>query len=238
MLFQPIEESSRLVFARTTSAQQAEKSGAAKKATPPAGLSLLYALLSLYILLGLFLATFAPPFATPALLLVAGPRWALQTRAPVLLAAYASAYLPMLALNGVLEAFLQASAPTSALKAYDGILMLASATFCVALAAAPTLRIERGGADLIFASTVSAGVRAAYCARHAMRLGEAPRLRPSAATVLLFGAAAAGLNWSAGKERGNRDELERSGPRGIIKGAMGRHVGLGIATVVGCLAMW
>lgn len=86
LVFQPIEEASRAYFSRN-----------------PHHASSLAAILRAYLLLALVLLALAPPAAPLLLSLVAGPRWA-GSGAGDCLAAYMY-YLPLMAVNGVAEAF-------------------------------------------------------------------------------------------------------------------------------------
>ena len=118
VLFQPLEESSRALFARLIPASsdpaddQGKSSGAAdgtKQAT-----SYLSRLLHAYLILGILVFSLGPPLSRPALALVAGSRWS-ETEAPLVLASYCY-YIPLLALNGVLEAFVAAVATPAQLR--------------------------------------------------------------------------------------------------------------------------
>ena len=118
-LFQPIEEAAFLAFARkeggieeteekegnnskTRSSSRSAKSGDIERAN--ALLSLLCRCVSL---VGATGAAFGPPFAFALVRFAYGKKWACETAAPRALGAYA-AYTALLALNGVLEAFVHA----------------------------------------------------------------------------------------------------------------------------------
>ena len=101
IILQPIEESSRSLFGRLPASQTASKT----KDSP-----ILYqakahltTLIRLYLLLCLFATCLGPPLAPILLRLVAGSRWT-YTEAPSVLAIYCY-YIPLLAINGILEAF-------------------------------------------------------------------------------------------------------------------------------------
>lgn len=112
LLFQPLEESSRSLFARLLPASPAPSS-------PPHSLpqasTYLHSLLHAYTLLSLLTTTLFPPLAPLLLSLLAGPRWS-STEAPLVLAAYAY-YIPLLAINGILEAYVSAVATPAQLRA-------------------------------------------------------------------------------------------------------------------------
>ena len=124
VLFQPLEESSRALFARLMPPTSdlfhdpgadlsSEKLTAAADGTTQAT-SYLARLLHAYLILGILAFALGPPLSSPALGLVAGSRWS-QTEAPLVLASYCY-YIPLLALNGVLEAFVAAVATPAQLR--------------------------------------------------------------------------------------------------------------------------
>lgn len=181
-MLQPLEESARLTFASTLGASSTEKNGSegregsenndeSSRAAATTARSLLHTLLSFYALMACFLFIFCrTSITTPLLLLVAGPRWALHTSAPSILAAYGAFYLPVMAFNGLLEGYVQACASPQQLARYDGVLLCASALFVATLGAFHALdRTLRGilapEVALVIASTVSTATRATYCFR-------------------------------------------------------------------------
>lgn len=101
IILQPIEESSRSLFGRLPASQTASKN----KDNPilSQAKTHLTTLLRLYLLLSLFATSLGPPLAPILLRLVAGSRWT-HTEAPGVLATYCY-YIPLLAINGILEAF-------------------------------------------------------------------------------------------------------------------------------------
>jgi len=143
LLFQPIEESSRGVFGRllakpssspsSPSLVPPSSSASTKTPTPTPTPALLSAhtylthLLHLYSLLSLLLLTIAPTIAPLLLAHIAGPRWSL-TSAPAVLSLYCY-YLPLLALNGILEAFVSAAASPAQLRAQSAWMLAFSAGF-------------------------------------------------------------------------------------------------------------
>ncbi|KAL7276303.1 Oligosaccharide translocation protein rft1 [Rhizina undulata] len=105
MLFQPLEESSRNLFAKLLSPS---KSGAVDPSSLASSENILKILLKLYLLLSIFAAALGPPFAPIALNILAGSRWAQSNAGPVL--ANYCYYIPLLAINGITEAFVQSVA--------------------------------------------------------------------------------------------------------------------------------
>ena len=130
VFFQPIEEASRTLLAQLlpplsdtsrsagSKEQQAvgQDSVALRQAT-----TYLTLLLRLYALLALVLMTLAPPLTSPLLSLVAGSRWT-ATEAPSVLSAYCY-YIPLLAINGLLEAYVSAVATPAQLRTQSVVMV-------------------------------------------------------------------------------------------------------------------
>ena len=129
ILFQPIEESSRSFFARLlNNAPPPKTSSLATKDAHPKSSSydcqppnpfahaahFLSTFLQLYLLFSTTILALGPTIAPLLLRTVAGPRWA-HTEAPSVLAAYCY-YIPLLAINGILEAFVSAVANPAELR--------------------------------------------------------------------------------------------------------------------------
>lgn len=106
MLFQPIEESSRNLFARLCATSS--KSSQPDQANVRQAKKVLTDILKLYNIIGLIACGIGPTVAPLLLRIVAGVRWA-DTEAGEVLATYCY-YIPLLALNGVTEGFVAAVA--------------------------------------------------------------------------------------------------------------------------------
>ncbi|PKI83230.1 Oligosaccharide translocation protein rft1 [Malassezia vespertilionis] len=121
--------------------------------------ALLALLLHAQLVLGTLLITFGPPLAHPFLLAVAGPRWAVDpqsgaaSHAAHIFSAYFY-YLPIMGINGLVEAFLQSTAAPQILSRYSYTLLLSSLVFV------GTLWIGRGEAVLVLANCAGLGLRA------------------------------------------------------------------------------
>lgn len=158
VLFQPIEESSRSRFGRLLPSQP--KSGSKIKPTETKSIAQAKAHLStflhLYLLLTLLAITLGPPLSPPLLRTVAGARWS-TTEAPAVLASYCY-LIGLLAINGILEAFVTAVAtPTQV-----GRQNLWMAGFSVAFAGTGflVLRVlEMGARGLVVTNAVVMGLR-------------------------------------------------------------------------------
>ncbi|KAF2145104.1 uncharacterized protein K452DRAFT_265730 [Aplosporella prunicola CBS 121167] len=114
MLFQPIEESSRNLFAKLCAPEKPPSSSPAKPSLRQAR-TILTLILRLYHLISLAACAVGPTLAPLLLRLVAGARWA-DTEAGDTLATYCF-YVPLLALNGVTEAFVASVAGNAELAA-------------------------------------------------------------------------------------------------------------------------
>jgi oligosaccharide translocation protein RFT1 len=127
MLFQPIEETSRNIFAQLCSkdsvsdsskpkdgklkdakSKEKEKEAPIKPESAYKARDLLQNILRLYGIIALVACTIGPTFSPLLLRLVAGPRWATPQASDVLVS-YCY-YIPLLAINGVTEAFVAATA--------------------------------------------------------------------------------------------------------------------------------
>jgi oligosaccharide translocation protein RFT1 len=123
LVFQPVEETSRSYFSRLLAPQgpdsrildkdnsQAPSTTPASKAAASKAASDLATVIRCYVALSIPLTAIGPTAAPLVLFLIAGPRWALSG-AGACLSAYVW-YIPVMALNGVLEAFV-ASVATQA----------------------------------------------------------------------------------------------------------------------------
>ncbi|KAI4682149.1 uncharacterized protein J4E88_005038 [Alternaria novae-zelandiae] len=164
MLFQPIEESSRNMFAKlcanvetssSTEKKDLKKSDEQKQNLAQAS-RVLSTILRLYGIISLFAVTLGPVLAPVLLSIVAGQKWS-ATSASQVLSTYCY-YIPFLAINGVTEAFVAAVATNKELYAQSismGIffaLFAGSAWFFIG-------QLEMGGNGVVLANTVNMGLR-------------------------------------------------------------------------------
>ncbi|KAK2040703.1 Rft-1-domain-containing protein [Colletotrichum somersetense] len=103
LVLQPVEESSRSYFSRLLSTSQDAQTKTPSRETLATASQHLHTLLRLYLLLSSVVVSIGPVAAPPLLSLVAGSRWAGEGAGDVL-AVYCY-YIPLLAINGVAEAF-------------------------------------------------------------------------------------------------------------------------------------
>lgn len=162
LVLQPVEESSRNYFSRllsglSSSGRQTRSSS--HTAVRQAGTDL-QALLKVYTMLSLVVVTFGPTAAPLLLSLVAGPRWA-TSGAGSCLSAYAY-YIPLLAINGVAEAFVASVASDAEVHRQSAWMTGFSVVF--ATAGYVFLRVMGMGAvGLVLANIVNMLCRIIWC---------------------------------------------------------------------------
>jgi hypothetical protein len=166
MLFQPIEESSRNLFAKLcadstpisepkTSQRKSEEATEQENNVKQAS-NILTTVLRLYSILSLFAACLGPTIAPILLSIVAGKKWS-ETSASETLSMYCY-YIPFLAFNGVTEAFVAAVATNKELyiqSIFMGVffaLFAGSAWFFIG-------QLGWGGSGVVAANSVNMGLR-------------------------------------------------------------------------------
>ncbi|KAI2467972.1 Rft-1-domain-containing protein [Annulohypoxylon bovei var. microspora] len=148
LVFQPIEESSRNYFSKLLSSA---KGSPEKQSVAKAGADL-QALLKFYILLGVGVVTVGP-FAAPLLIqIVAGAKWS-ASGAGAVLARYCL-YIPLLAINGVAEAFVSSVATES--EVHRQSLWMGAFSLAFGVAGFVSLRVlDLGAAGLVYANCIN-----------------------------------------------------------------------------------
>jgi oligosaccharide translocation protein RFT1 len=154
MLFQPIEESSRNMFAKVCSPSPSTDEPTKDGVREAKGM--LSNILRLYGIVGLVASVLGPSLAPLLLRLVAGNRWA-DGEASEVLATYCY-YIPLLAVNGITEAFVAAVATNSEL--YTQSLLMGIFFGGFAGAAYVFLHVLQLGAQgLVYSNCVNMGLR-------------------------------------------------------------------------------
>lgn len=155
ILFQPIEESSRNMFAKLCADfEQKPKEIQDKLLTQTS--KVLSTILHLYAIISLFAVTMGPTIAPLLLSIVAGQKWSVTSAASVL-STYCL-YIPFLAINGITEAFVAAVATNQQLYAQS----VSMGLFFVLFAGCAWLfigQLELGGNGVVLANTVNMGLR-------------------------------------------------------------------------------
>ncbi|KAH9032835.1 Rft-1-domain-containing protein [Lactarius hengduanensis] len=210
VVFQPIEETSRIFFSKSLSSSSSSSSSENDQEALQTAVELLSTLLLLFTHFLLLLLVFGPPYLPLATALVLPPRYQ-QTSAPRILRAFRF-YLPAMAYNGVLEAFLASVCTPADLRAQSRMMAAASAAL-IATALAGARVFGAGDVALVWANTASMAVRALYAWRFARKFCEAravphrqreteralglAALRPPLGVLVAFAAAAVCTRWSA-----------------------------------------
>jgi oligosaccharide translocation protein RFT1 len=162
MLFQPIEETSRNIFAQLCSSSGNEsatrtrgKSQANNHAVSQAR-DLLQNILHLYSLIALVAVSVAPTLAPIFLQLAAGSRWS-ETQAPAVLVAYCY-YIPLLAINGITEAFVAATASEAKLYMQSAMMGIWFGAYVVATYVF-VKALDLGAVGLVWSNCLNMGLR-------------------------------------------------------------------------------
>ncbi|EWC46488.1 hypothetical protein DRE_04211 [Drechslerella stenobrocha 248] len=176
LLFKPIEETSRNLLSKLLTVTEAVTAkpnaptpkgsdepvpgDVGKPAPKPAdiaeALTILHLILRFYAIIATIIATIGPTLAPLALRKVAGARWA-DSPAAHTLSLYCY-YIPLLAVNGITEAFVQSVATPAQLRRQSGWMVV----FSVVFAAASWVfvrRLEMGADGLVWANCVNMGMR-------------------------------------------------------------------------------
>ncbi|KAL1674780.1 Rft protein-domain-containing protein [Schizophyllum commune] len=167
IILQPIEETLRVHFSRAkaeagddqTTTVQAD---ATISSTDRARRTLLD-VLAVQLGLSLIFLTFAVPYLPVLLPFVLTPKW-MATSAPRILQAWMW-YVPVLAVNGSMEAYVSSLSSESALGTWSRYLTLASPIFPVT--ALGLYRAGFGDEALVYANIANLAARIAYCVRFA-----------------------------------------------------------------------
>lgn len=227
ILFQPIEETARVFFSKTLSS-----SHAITKDDLSTAAHLLLSLLLLFTHLLLLLATFGPPYMPLAISILLPPRYH-ATSAPLILQTYIY-YIPTMAFNGLLEAFLASTSTPADLRTQSRWMVIFSIVF-VMTAVVLSKGLHWGDAGLVWANVANLGLRALYAwvfartfyiRRGAGELVRWRRTLPPLPVFAMFAVAAIVTRWSA--------KAYHDLP--IYSQLV--HVGIGVACICGCLGAW
>ncbi|KAF7726354.1 Oligosaccharide translocation protein rft1 [Apophysomyces ossiformis] len=153
ILFQPLEEAGRTFFSKILS--ETNNARAVKTAS-----TVLLLILRLHVLLGLVFICFATNYTETLIDLLVGKRWSMQSNAPAVLSAYCI-YVPVMGINGITEAFVQAVAGTSDLARLSYYMIAFSVCFMFAGFVFMSV-MEMGAIGLVLANMVNLAIRIAY----------------------------------------------------------------------------
>lgn len=157
IIFQPVEESCRNYFGKQLSSADGQPS---KQLVSTASANL-HNILRFYVLLSISAASLGPTIAPLLLGIIAGSRWTSSGAAEVL-ARYCY-YIPLLAINGVTEAFISAVASKSELNNQSAWMLAFSIGF--ATAGYVFLKVfELGAQGLVWANVINMVLRIVWSA--------------------------------------------------------------------------
>ncbi|KAJ1985084.1 Oligosaccharide translocation protein rft1 [Dimargaris verticillata] len=169
ILFLPLEETSRALFSRLNSAATVSVS-ASRSDEPPAPSSandalgaawrFLLTLLRLQTLLGLLFVAIGSNYTGLLIDLLVGTKWS-HTAAPTTLAVYCL-YVPLMAYNGLTEAFVQSTASNVQLSQLSKAMVASSALFLIAAMVFIQI-LQLGAVGLVLANMVNMVSRITYC---------------------------------------------------------------------------
>ncbi|CAK5280946.1 unnamed protein product [Mycena citricolor] len=239
MVFQPIEETSRITFSRMLAPPPSQE------ALREAADSLLN-LLSLQMAFSFILLIFGPAYM-PVLLPVLLPRQYLLTSAPRVLGAWIW-YIPVLALNGGLEAFISSVSTPKDLNRQSWWMAIFS--FIYIASAVELYSLGFGDASLVFANILNLGARIAYATHFITGYFTAHQARSSLhwQSVLphwKFSMACC-VSWAAIRESATILNVRTivahtgsgAGVRLLIHKSILIHIGIGGAMGCACLGTW
>ncbi|TFK20446.1 Rft-1-domain-containing protein [Coprinopsis marcescibilis] len=239
IVFQPIEETLRIFFSKLLSPSASKTT---KKEALTQSSNALLGLISAQLAFSMVLTVFGSAYL-PIVLPILLPQRYLATSAPKILSAWIY-YIPVLALNGGLEAFLSSVASEKDLNRQSRWMIF----FSVVYVSATILfyRLGLGDASLIYANILNLSARIGYCIHFAsqffakssppVRLNWKAALPPPLFIVL---AAISSLLVRFSRYRlGIDNALRSSGRTAIFLPRTLAHIGFGGALALACVGVW
>ena len=234
IVFQPIEETSRLYFSKSlssTSPKAAGKKGDDNRSPEQAASKILSSLLLLFTHLLLLLVTFGPPYLSIATVLLLPPRFQ-NTSAPSILRSYVF-HIPAMAFNGVLEAFFASTSTPSELRHQSRWMMVFSVVFV--LAAYLFNQLGLGDSGLVYANVLNLFLRVVYCWTFSKRYFGKKGVSFDLGAVLPPRGVVGAFAWSYLVTRWSWKMYEDLPPRILHQR---NHIAVGIGCVGICLGVW
>ncbi|KAG6379086.1 Rft protein-domain-containing protein [Boletus reticuloceps] len=247
IVFQPIEEMCRVYFSKALSGPMSQKNSAtARTSGNSAALSQasgsLASLLSIQIAFSMLVVTFGSSYL-PIVLQLLLPAQYISTSAPKVLSAWIW-YIPVLALNGGLEAFYSSVATPQDLRAQSRWMLAFSVIYV--LSATALYNIGFGDTSLVYANIANLTARIWYTATfiviyfgkrmrsHQLTLANVvPGWKFSGIVALSF------LAISRNKARHHlAEEVERLGRRALFSTLVLGHVAFGAGLGLVCVGLW
>ena len=236
IVFQPIEETSRLYFSKSLSSSSPRETGTKgedgdRSDSRRTASKILSSLLLFFTHLLLLLITFGPPYLSIATALLLPPRFQ-STSAPSILRSYVF-YIPMMAFNGVLEAFFASTSTPSELKHQSRWMMIFSIIFV--LAAYLFNKLGFGDSGLVYANVLNLFLRVVYCWAFARRYFEESGVNFELTAVIPPRGVIGAFSWSYLVTRWSWKAYEHLPPRVLPQK---NHIAVGAACVGVCLGAW
>ncbi|KAH6904536.1 RTF domain-containing protein [Coprinopsis sp. MPI-PUGE-AT-0042] len=240
IVFQPIEETLRVFFSKLLTPS---KRSTIRKESLTQSSSALIGLLATQIAFSIILMIFGSAYLPVVLPVVLPPPY-LATGAPRILAAWIF-YIPVLALNGGLEAFLSSAASPKDLNKQSRWMVAFSAIYI-----AVTILLYRAGfgdVSLIYANIINLSARIFYCLSFAVSffaLQPQPQASPPWTTMLpspffVVASLVSLFLVQFSKERFGVEAIVRSQGRGLIFApAVLIHIAVGGVLALSCLGIW
>ncbi|KAF8797724.1 RTF domain-containing protein [Phlegmacium glaucopus] len=243
IVFQPIEETLRVFFSRILNNASKEIDSEEKTRSITQAASTLHSLLSIQASLSLIFVTFGSAYL-PIFLPLLLPQQYMATSAPRILAAWIW-YIPVLALNGGLEAFLSSVASPKDFNEQSRWMIGFSVIYI--LATICLYRLGLGDASLVYANIFNLSARITYCLhfvstyftnqgsqQRAFRWSDA---LPSWSLSITCALSSVLLRLS--RKQFNAERLATDlGRSAILDKFVLLHVGFGVALAITCLGTW
>ena len=236
IVFQPIEETSRLYFSKSLSSPSSK--GAGKKdqngdSNDPGQTAskILSSLLLLFTHLLLLLVTFGPPYLSIATALLLPPHFQ-NTSAPSILRSYVF-YIPMMAFNGILEAFFDSTSTPSELQRQGRWMAVFSVIFV--LAAYLLNQLGFGDSGLVYANVLNMFLRVVYCWMFAKRYFGKRGVSFGLSAAMPPRGVIGAFSWSYLVTRWSWEAYEHLPPKILPQRS---HIAVGITCVVVSLGAW
>ena len=241
IIFQPIEETSRLYFSKSLSSsppkatrpkdEDGDDNDTIRESSLASASKILSSLLLLFTHLLLVLVTFGPPYLSIATTLLLPPHFQ-STSAPSILRSYVF-YIPMMAFNGVLEAFFASTTTPSGLRNQSRWMIGFSVIFV--LAAYLLNQLGFGDSGLVYANALNLILRAVYCWIYARRYFEERGVNFGLGGAMPPRGVIGAFFWSYLVTRWSWRMYEHLSPEVLLQRT---HIGVGVGCVGVCLGAW
>ncbi|KAI7856262.1 Rft protein-domain-containing protein [Circinella umbellata] len=152
ILFQPLEEASRTFFSKLLTTKNTRNTQTAK--------DVILLVLRFHVMLGLLFICFATNYTSTLIDLLVGKEWSTERNAPAVLSAYCL-YVPIMGINGITEAFVQAAASKNDLTILSYYMVVFSACFMASGYFFMSI-LNMGAIGLVLANMVNLSIRIAY----------------------------------------------------------------------------